>query len=122
MAGDGDVWARSAFGWGKVYDGTTNGVYSLAAMDENLYAGLGTAVGDSVVLEFKPGADPGARRIAALTRDWSSLPGLPAVRGERIHVIRHDDALLPGPRMAEVAREVSRALHPEAWRDEGAAP
>jgi iron complex transport system substrate-binding protein len=75
-----------------------------------------------VVLEFKPGADPGARQIAALTSDWQRLPGLPAVRADRIHVIHHDDALLPGPRIAEVAREVSRALHPEAWHGEGGAP
>ena len=47
----------------------------------------------------------------ALRRDWQALDGLPAVRGGRIYVIDRDDALIPGPRMAEVAGAIAAVLH-----------
>ncbi len=68
-----------------------------------------------VVLEFKPGADVSSEEIDALKKDWNMLPGLPAVQNRRVYVIHHDDALMPGPRMGEVARAVAESLHPEAW-------
>ncbi|MCP4603238.1 MAG: ABC transporter substrate-binding protein [Proteobacteria bacterium] len=72
-----------------------------------------------VVLEFKPGADVLSEEIAGLKKDWNVLPGLPAVQNGRIHVIHHDDALMPGPRIGEVARAVAKALHPSALDTKG---
>ncbi len=65
-----------------------------------------------VVLEFKPGM-VSEEKHALLKKDWDALSGLPAVASGRIHVINHDDALIPGPRMGEVAEQIARALHPE---------
>jgi iron complex transport system substrate-binding protein len=65
-----------------------------------------------VVLEFKPGM-VSQEKNAMLKKDWDALAGLPAVENDRIYVINHDDALIPGLRMAEVAMQIARALHPE---------
>ncbi|MCP4198962.1 MAG: ABC transporter substrate-binding protein [Proteobacteria bacterium] len=64
------------------------------------------------VLEFKPGMVSEQTR-ERLKEDWQALSGLSAVANHRIHVIRHDDALIPGPRMAEVAEQIALVLHPE---------
>ena len=65
-----------------------------------------------VVLEFKPGL-ASEETSAMLKRDWDALSSLPAVASGRVYVINHDDALIPGPRMAEVAEQIARVLHPE---------
>jgi iron complex transport system substrate-binding protein len=65
-----------------------------------------------VVLEFKPGM-VSREENEKLKKDWETLSGLPAVTNGRIYVIAHDDALIPGPRMAEVAEQIVLALHPE---------
>ncbi len=43
---------------------------------------------------------------------WSQLPTLSAVKNRRIHVLRGNAAMRPGPRMAEVVRELFGILHP----------
>jgi iron complex transport system substrate-binding protein len=65
-----------------------------------------------VVLEFKPGIVSEQKR-EMLKKDWEALSGLPAAANSRIHVIDHADALIPGPRMAEVAEQIALVLHPE---------
>ena len=65
-----------------------------------------------VILELKPDPSSSPDLIARLTADWRLLPRVPAVANHRISVITHDAALTPGPRIAETARIISRALHP----------
>jgi iron complex transport system substrate-binding protein len=73
-----------------------------------------------VVLELKPGRVTPAQ-TEALIRDWQVLAGLPAVQNKRVYVIDHEDVLIPGPRMGEVAYQVAAALHSEieerSWTD-----
>jgi iron complex transport system substrate-binding protein len=68
-----------------------------------------------VILELKPGQDASSPVAKRLIDDWKALSTLPAVQSRRIYVITHDAALLPGPRMAEVAMELAKHLHPEAF-------
>lgn len=53
---------------------------------------------------------------------WASMPSLPAVASGR--VLRDRDALMlrPGPRLADAAEALFRALHPAASLPESAAP
>jgi len=42
---------------------------------------------------------------------WRSMPGLPAVRNGRIHAIGSTYAMVPGPRVGELARRLASILH-----------
>jgi iron complex transport system substrate-binding protein len=45
--------------------------------------------------------------------DWSGLSILRAVRSRRLHVLEHEYAVIPGPRVAELVESFARLLHPE---------
>lgn len=47
---------------------------------------------------------------AALSRDWQRMPGLPAVKSDRIAVIGGDYTLIPGPRLTLLYRQMREAL------------
>ena len=51
-------------------------------------------------------------RLEAEREVWRQLPGVPAVRSGRIHLLQGDWLTVPGPRVAEAARVVADALHP----------
>ncbi|HXW05164.1 MAG TPA: helical backbone metal receptor [Vicinamibacterales bacterium] len=68
-----------------------------------------------VILELRAGG------IAAGHRDrevavWKALPALPAVAGGRVYLIADPRTVVPGPRVAEGAELIARALHPQAFR------
>jgi iron complex transport system substrate-binding protein len=42
--------------------------------------------------------------------DWRALPALPAVRNGRVHVLRGDEFVVPGPRVVDAARRIAAAL------------
>jgi iron complex transport system substrate-binding protein len=45
---------------------------------------------------------------------WRLLPGVPAVRSGRVHLLYGGEFVVPGPRVVFTARAFARALHPEA--------
>jgi iron complex transport system substrate-binding protein len=59
-------------------------------------------------------------RIARELAVWKTLPGVPAVRTGRIHILADDRLSIPGPRVAEGIRLLARVLHPSAGVDRGA--
>jgi len=64
-----------------------------------------------VVIELWP--DPlTPEKSAAIVKDWSALPQIPAVRNGQIAVIAGDYTMLPGPRLPRLYREMRRALSP----------
>ena len=52
--------------------------------------------------------DAGLRRIKTL---WSDMPGLPAVRDERIYAVGDTYAVIPGPRVVDLAERLAGILH-----------
>ncbi len=42
---------------------------------------------------------------------WDAMPGLPAVRNGRVYAVGSTFALIPGPRMAELAKKLAAILH-----------
>jgi len=68
-----------------------------------------------VILEVRAGPiDPGV--AARETAVWDALPGLPAVRAHRVHIIVDPRIVVPGPRIAEGTEILARALHPDAFK------
>jgi iron complex transport system substrate-binding protein len=47
---------------------------------------------------------------------WNVLSSVPAVRTGRVHLIADERTVVPGPRVAEGAELMARALHPDAFR------
>jgi len=51
-----------------------------------------------------------------LTAQWRNCAAVDAVINDRIAILEGTLFLRPGPRVAQVVRAFSRAIHPEAWR------
>lgn len=68
-----------------------------------------------VILELRGGSltEPEIRRER---RAWNALSSVPAVRAGRVHIVADDRIVVPGPRVAEGAELIARALHPDAFR------
>ena len=49
------------------------------------------------------------------TAVWQRLASVPAVRNRRMHVLRGDRFVSPGPRFASAVGEIAAAIHPEAF-------
>ena len=47
---------------------------------------------------------------------WNTLSSLPAVRNRRVHQLVGDQFLDAGPRVVEATEQISRLLHPDAWK------
>jgi len=47
---------------------------------------------------------------------WNALPGIPAVRNHRVYVLRGEEFVVPGPRIAAATERIARALHPELFK------
>ncbi len=61
-------------------------------------------------------------RDAQAVEEWSALGSIPAVRDGRILRLPGDDFIVSGPRLADAAERLARALHPEAWASSGHSP
>ena len=60
------------------------------------------------VVGLLPGAKPAT--LEASARFWASVPELPAVRDRRVYTITAPYALLPGPRLADLAEQLADDL------------
>jgi iron complex transport system substrate-binding protein len=47
---------------------------------------------------------------------WQAVPAVPAVRDGRILQLEGQLFVVPGPRLADAAEQLARALHPDAFR------
>lgn len=68
-----------------------------------------------VIIELRRGDDSGAADEAAAVRAWDALASVPAVRDGRVVRIDGDDFVIPGPRLAQAAEQLARAIHPAAF-------
>ncbi len=85
---------------------------------ENIAAGTGkawpelskealVAAAPDVIIEFAPGAkDDDAKALLP----WGALPNVPAVKNGRIHRLKDDHLLIPGPRIVTTARDIRSVL------------
>jgi iron complex transport system substrate-binding protein len=64
-----------------------------------------------VILELHY-SDRASPATDALERDaWKLLPGVPAVKNGRVHLLYGGELVVPGPRVVLTARAFARALH-----------
>ena len=67
-----------------------------------------------VIVEMRYGDSAKNLDPARDLRVWDSLSSLPAVKAKRVVILVGDQFVVPGPRIVDAARELGRALHPEA--------
>jgi iron complex transport system substrate-binding protein len=48
-------------------------------------------------------------------REWNALAAVPAVRNKRVYMLRGEEFVVPGPRVAAATERIARTLHPEAF-------
>lgn len=68
-----------------------------------------------VVLEVHPTDDASAEWLTRERAVWDRLPGVPAVRNGRVHLLAGRALVIPGPGLAATTRRFAQALHPEAF-------
>jgi ABC-type hemin transport system substrate-binding protein len=63
------------------------------------------------VVVLLPGAKPAT--LEASARTWAAMTDVPAARDRRVYTLTAPYALLPGPRLADLAEQLADALHPD---------
>ena len=71
-----------------------------------------------VIIDVFPEADDHNTDMNLVKQQWMTLQAVNAVKDDRIHIIQHDYASVPGPRVFQLLTEFARLLHPELdWSD-----
>jgi iron complex transport system substrate-binding protein len=74
------------------------------------------ATAPEVIVELRIGETPDSEQIRREREPWMRFTAVPAVRNGRIHILYGDHLVVPGPRLAQAAEEIARAIHPDAFR------
>jgi len=69
-----------------------------------------------VIIELHYGEPMAPARLEAERRVWNAIASVPAVKNGHVHLLTGDEFVVPGPRIAEAARKLADALHPETVR------
>lgn len=69
-----------------------------------------------VILELRIGDAPDVGQMRRELEPWQRLQSVPAVRTGRVHILYGDHLVVPGPRIAQAAEEIGKALHPDAFK------
>lgn len=69
-----------------------------------------------VILEMAPDMDDEAV-VRGIMDQWRSIPGVNAVRDNRIHLFTEDYAVVPGPRFINLLEWMAKVIQPEAGWD-----
>jgi iron complex transport system substrate-binding protein len=69
-----------------------------------------------VVIEIHASEGWTPAHLAQERHVWDALPALPAVRTGHVYLLADDSLSIPGPRVAGIAEQFARLLHPDAFR------
>ena len=64
-----------------------------------------------VILELRYSGSGSPRELDRERRVWEALPGVPAVRTRRVHVLFGGELVIPGPRVVRTASVFAAAIH-----------
>lgn len=64
-----------------------------------------------VIVELHYGRSLEAIDVDTERKVWDALPGVPAVRAGRVHLLQGDHFVVPGPRLADAAEQLAAAIH-----------
>ena len=68
-----------------------------------------------VILEIRSADSPGSVAAEADMSAWRTLAAIPAVRANRLLLLRDDALVVPGPRVGRGVERLAQALHPDAF-------
>ncbi len=68
-----------------------------------------------VIVDASAVADPSNENVRRAKEYWVRWTSLPAVKSGRVHVLRSDAMIVPGPRLFQALDEMARILHPEVF-------
>ena len=68
-----------------------------------------------VILEVREGPAYTEAQVRQAAAEWSRLASVPAVKTGRVLVVSGEGVVVPGPRVADAAERMARALHPAAF-------
>ena len=66
-----------------------------------------------VIIEVYGEAQWSKDRLAGELKVWAGLPGIPAVRNNRVHILVDDRLAVPGPRVGQAAALLANLIHPK---------
>lgn len=75
-----------------------------------------------VVIVNAAGADAAPDRLAAVRAAWTNWKSIPAVKNNRVVILTEAYLTIPGPRVAEAARLLAEAIHPELAKSAAKGP
>lgn len=67
-----------------------------------------------VILDLRYSDPPSPDQLVRERNTWDVIPGVPAVKTQRVYVLYGGELVIPGPRVVLTARTFARALHPDA--------
>ncbi|MBN1355230.1 ABC transporter substrate-binding protein [bacterium] len=89
-------------------------VYTGGLIDYPAVSGEGIIeMNPEVIVEMVPAMKNRGLTRDGIVADWKSLPMVPAVEHNRIHIFSADYVSTPGPRVINIIRDLIRVLHPE---------
>jgi cobalamin transport system substrate-binding protein len=68
------------------------------------------------IIELHYGESLKTERIEDERKVWNALPSVPAVKNNRVYLLRGDEFVVPGPRIVLAAERFAQTLHPEVFR------
>ncbi|HEX7794635.1 MAG TPA: ABC transporter substrate-binding protein [Vicinamibacterales bacterium] len=68
------------------------------------------------IIELHYGESLKTERIEDERKVWNALPSVPAVKNNRVYLLRGDEFVVPGPRIVIAAERFAQTLHPDAFR------
>jgi iron complex transport system substrate-binding protein len=68
------------------------------------------------IIELHYGESLQTERIEDERKVWNALPSVPAVKNNRVYLLRGDEFVVPGPRIVIAAERFAQTLHPDAFR------
>jgi iron complex transport system substrate-binding protein len=66
-----------------------------------------------VIVELHYSEPPVPATVERERQVWQLLPGIPAVKARRVHLLYGGELVVPGPRVVITAQTFARALHPD---------
>ena len=68
------------------------------------------------IIELHYGESLKTDRIEDERKVWNALPSVPAVKNNRVYLLRGDEFVVPGPRIVIAAERFAQTLHPEVFQ------
>lgn len=70
-----------------------------------------------IIIDIFPDAKVYSPDITALRQQWQRLDKVDAIQHNRLHIIQADYAVIPGPRIIQLAEHLARIFHPQLdWK------